>query len=487
MRNIKDSDELKLPLATRLPFLLVVIALGAATIFVAILRLSDLVAINPWEPAIAMEAVRLNSGLPIYNSAHATHMYGPLLTVTLAGIFRVTGLNLVTPRIVMSIGALALAIFLAVVFNRFRSIFWTTLVILLFLGTNFRTNLALVSAQPDCVAILIGSVALLIWAKSPNTVSRMIGSIGLFVAATFFKQTAAALALVPIVFILIWQRPVRMRDLMISTIPAAIIGLSLLITRVATPKMFHAIVTVPAAIQVHWEHVPGVFLYFIATFPILFVAVIAALSKQRPLDERDRWAVAALIVLIPTSVWAICKSGGSYNSLLPGYLALLALFVSRFDVVIRWIGTMRNTRAILASSSVALIVLLSFFVQFDRVLALLEVRHGDDNYQAAVSAARNLGGIVVSPQDPTIAYRATGYIGHSLIFELDKHAVNGNWPTTLPDSLLRELDAAQFIVQVRSFVPNPMFDRALPERGFSPMPVEALSNSVYTIWGKSRD
>ena len=131
-----------------------------------------------------------------------------------------------------------------------------------------------------------------------------------------------------------------------------------------------------------------------------------------------------------------------------------------------------------------LIILLSFFVQFDRALAVLTLRHGDEKYDVAVKTAYDLGTGVISPQDPTIAYRATGYLGNSLIFELDTHAANGNWPDHLPESLSRELVAARFVVQVKSFVPNPMFDRALVENGFSPVPVVALSDSAYRLWGK---
>ena len=138
----------------------------------------------------------------------------------------------------------------------------------------------------------------------------------------------------------------------------------------------------------------------------------------------------------------------------------------------------------MASSIIALIVLLSFFVQFDRALAVLALRHGDEKYDVAVKTARDLGTGVISPQDPTIAYRATGYLGNSLIFELDTHSVNGNWPSHLPESLSRELAAAKFVIQVKSFVPSPMFDRALIEKGFSPVPVVALADSAYTLWGK---
>src|SRR6266568_5571267 len=127
LRKITERSTAKISLPARLPFLFVAIVLGAASAVTAVVRLTDRIAINPWEPAIAMEAVRLNAGLPIYDAAHATHMYGPLVTAMLAGIFRVTGLNLLAARIVTSIFAFVLAIFLAVVLCRRCSRKWVAL------------------------------------------------------------------------------------------------------------------------------------------------------------------------------------------------------------------------------------------------------------------------------------------------------------------------------------------------------------------------
>src|SRR2546423_1345439 len=194
--RLRKVTERSLPLSARLSFLLAVIALGAATIFAAVVRLTDRIAINPWEPAIAMEAVRVNDALPFYDSAPCIHMMGPVLTLLLAGIFRVTGLNLLAAPILMSIFAIALAVFLAVLFCRKCSRGWVAFAVLLFLGINFRTNLALLSAQPDCIAILIACVGLLIWTRR-NSLIGSVGAIFLFVCATLFKQTAAAFALVP--------------------------------------------------------------------------------------------------------------------------------------------------------------------------------------------------------------------------------------------------------------------------------------------------
>jgi hypothetical protein len=455
--------------------------------FTAAVRLTDPIAINPWEPAIAMEVIRFNAGLPLYDPSHATHMYGPLLTILLAGIFYFTGLNLLVARIIMSIFALALALFLARVFGKSISRGWIAFAVLLFLGINFRTNLALLSAQPDCIAILIACVGLLIWIKWSRSIVAWIGSSLLFVCAMLFKQTAAAFALLPITFVLMWQRPVTLRELLISAVPPISILLTLAVIRSIAPEVFHAMVTVPGSIQVRWGLVPRLFLYLMATFPLFYVGLIAVFSKQRPLDQSERWVLSALVLLIPVSIWAICKSGGSYNSLLPAYFAMTALFVSRLDVIIAWLDKLPPLRATLASSGIVLAILLSVFAQLDRSYVVLTLRQGDDKYDAAVAAARALSGTVISPQDPTIAYRAKGYFGNSLAFELDTHGVNGNWPAELPESLSHELASASSVIQVKSFVPNPMFDRALINNGFSPLSIEALAGSAYTVWTKKSE
>jgi hypothetical protein len=90
--------------------------------------------------------------------------------------------------------------------------------------------------------------------------------------------------------------------------------------------------------------------------------------------------------------------------------------------------------------------------------------------------------LAVSPWEPAIAYRGAGYFGRSLFFELDAHAVNGNWPSELPESMQREVAEAKYVVQVRSFVLTPMFEQALVKDHFYPMDFVGLRGSVYTLW-----
>jgi hypothetical protein len=188
-------------------------------------------------------------------------------------------------------------------------------------------------------------------------------------------------------------------------------------------------------------------------------------------------------VLVPASVWTICKAGGSYNSLLPAYLPMTALFVARLDVTARWLQAMAMPREGLAAGAIGLAIIFSMLIQFDRVLALLSVRHGDDKDDAAVALTREYHAI--TPQDPTIAYRANKYFGCSLFFELDTHALNGNWPEELPMSILEELRDTAAVIAVHSYVPTPVFERGLRDNGFHPAPVAALDGSAYTLWTKT--
>ena len=434
-----------------------------------------------------MEAVRLNAGLPLYESGHATHMYGPLLTLLLAGIFRIMGLNLLAARILFSIFAFLLAIFLMIVVCRGKSRECWLIAVLLFLGVNLRTNLIFLSAQPDCIAALIALVALYFWITRTRSWVRPAAAIALFVSAMLFKQTSAAFALIAFVYVLAWERPLRFRDVAVSIVPTMSILLALAAIRLFWPQMFSAIVTVPASIRVYPERSFVLAVFLFAAFPIFFIALFSILRSKTRINERERWILSALVVLVPVSIWAASKSGGSYSSLLPAYLAMTALFVSEFDAIMGWLRSLPIRRSILTASAIALAILFSFFIQLDRATALLYSRCGDDKYGSAVAVARQLDGVVISPQDPTIAYRASGYFGRSLFFELDAHAVNGNWPDELPESMQQELAQASYVIQVHSYVPTPALERGLVNNHFYPMPIEALDNSMYAFWARKSE
>jgi hypothetical protein len=456
--------------------------LGAASLFAVIVRLTEPIAISPWEPAIAMEAMRVNAGLPLYEAGHATHMYGPLLTLFLAGIFHLTGLNLLAGRLSFSIFSFALAALLTLIFCRGQSRKYWFFAFLLFLGVNLRTNLIFLAAQPDCAAALFGVAALSIWILSRESWSGAAFSISLFLCATLLKQTSAAFALVPAVYVLIWKR--RFVDVASSSIPAVSMLAALAAIYLIWPQVFSGMIAVPGSINVNYNRFLLIGLYFIVTFPVFLIALLIEFRSREPIGEPERWIWAAIVVLVPVSVWTTCKSGAGYSSLLFGYLAMTALFVVKLDPLWQWIASRRQLLGFLSASLLALAVLFSFLIQFDRDLTLLFTRCGDEKYKTAVDYARRMPERVISPQDPTIAYRAAGYFGLSLFFELDTHAVSGNWPDRLPDALSKELDQAKYVIEVRCYVPTPLFERGLIEHGFVRVPVAALNNSAYALWAK---
>jgi hypothetical protein len=427
-----------------------------------------------------MEAMRVNAGLPVYENAHATHMYGPLLTVFLAGIFHVTGLNLLAGRIAFSILAFALAFWLSSVLCPSKKYRFVAFV--LFLAINLRTNLIFLSAQPDCAAALLAIVGLYFWATREKSWPRFICSIASFVCATLFKQTSAAFALVPIVYSLIWKR--RLQDVALSSVPAMSIVLMLGAIRLLWPQVFFGMVIVPASIAVNYRQVLPIGAYLIATFPIFLFALLARFLSCKAINERERWILSAIAILLPVSIWTTCKSGGGYSSLLFGYLAMTAFFVVQLDTMWQWIGSLRGWRSILTATAMAIVILLSFLIQFDRALTLLFLRCGDEKYPAAVAQTQQTHERVISPQDPTIVYRGNGYFGRSLFFELDTHAINGNWPGEIPESVQQELAQAKYVIEAASYVPTPMFEDALLKSHFHPMDVGALRGSAYTLWMK---
>ncbi|MBV9008271.1 MAG: hypothetical protein JO354_03760 [Verrucomicrobia bacterium] len=437
--------------------------------------MSQTAAITPWEPAIAMEAVRMNLRLPVYAAPHATHIYGPLLTASLAALFRLTGLSIPAARFVLSCTGFALSLFLARIFVHPFSIARIVFGVLLFYASCLRADLIFLVVQPDSTALLLASVAIWLFARRNAGWAAV-----LLVAAMLFKQTAAAFSIIPLVYLALLPRGLQLQAVSRAALLPVCLALTLVALASIWPATFHAIVTVPASIEVRPERAPAIVIYLFATFPVLLPALLALRSSRVPPGERERWALAALIVLLPASIWTLCKAGGSYNSLLPVYLAITALFLARLEAIKTWISSLSATWQGAAAATIAALIVVSFLYQVQRDIALLRLRSGDPHYGAAVAVGRAFHAI--SPQDPTIAYRATGYVGESLFFQLDTNAVQGNWPRQLPPMLKREIENAPAVIAVRSYVPTPVFEETLLAMGWQPQQNAALNHSYYTLW-----
>lgn len=465
----------------RLFLLVCSIVCGLAVVLPFSWLLLQPLAITPWEAALAMEGVRFNTGLPLYEDAHATHLYGPLLTIAIAFVFKAAGFSLIAARSVFSFAGVGLALLLAAIVCRGKGIAWIFVGSLIFLALNWRTNFIFFSTQPDCVAALLAIVALLLWIERDEGRWRLPAALVLFLCAMLFKQTSAAFALIPVAHVLVWQRPLDLRTLVAALVPAAFLAAALCAIALGWPQLFLGIVLAPAALKVHYHQFFSMLIYFLATFPILFLSLFVLLDPAHTISRRERWIVSANIVLIPVSVWTTIKSGGGLNSLLFGYLAMTALAISQLNrLLLNHEGPSR--RKMFRMIAVLIALLCSVFFQFEKSLSILFLQLGDERQQAAIELTRRLGPGVISPQDPTIAFRANGYIGRCLFLELDRHAEHGEWPPTLPEGMKRELAEARYVLEVSSYVPTPMFAESLVADGFHREPVPVLKNSSYTLW-----
>ncbi len=426
-----------------------------------------------------MEGMRFQAGLPLYEPGHATHLYGPLLSVVLGGLFSVTGLDLLAARLLFSSFALVLVGLLTWLLCRDGLRRFALLGALLFLAVNLRTSFVFFSTQPDCLAALLALLALVLWIDAGGSWVRHGFALGLFLAALLFKQTSAAFALIPIAHALLFDRSRLLR----ACLPAAFLLAALLALRFVYPAVFHGMVAVPGTLKVHYGRLPAMSLYLLATFPIFFVALLARLLDPAALSKRERWICSALVVLVPVSIWTTIKSGGGYNSLLFGFLALTAFVVVQLDRLLHLFQE-NPRRQLVMSTAAAVALLCSFFFNFERAVPLLLGRSGDEKYPAAVDLARQLGEGVVSPHDPTIAFRANGFFGRSLYFELDTHSENGEWPLDLPEGMRTELEQSRYVIQVETGVPSRLTPARLDQLGFRPLGVPSLAGSSYSLWGK---
>src|SRR5207248_2676933 len=93
-------------------------------------------------------------------------------------------------------------------------------------------------------------------------------------------------------------------------------------------------------------------LYLFLTFPIFLIALWSIWRSRRPVTDRERWILSALIVLVPVSIWMTCKSGSGYNSLLFAYLAMTALFILRLDAIFDWLRSLSVLRGFVAAVAI---------------------------------------------------------------------------------------------------------------------------------------
>ena len=451
---------------------------------------------NPWESLEVVEAWRSLRGMPVYElppEGHATHMYGALVPWLQGEIFRWTGPNNVSGRMLSLISSLATVTMLALCFRGERSTWGLAIAWAALVGVDHRSGHYFAENRPDMSALMFGAAAMILFGLGLERRRLTLVALGsaCLLIGFFFKQTVSVFAAVPLValFLRTW-RPARI-EILLASIPIAAIGGAILGLGVFSPVIHYYMIVVPRAYSINWARAAK-FLWELLLDSPLFLVLMAELIYQgeglRQAGARVRWLMATLAVAIPFSVISYAKIGGWPNSLLPALLPMMAFCALRLPRLLKPLESRFRSisnRAALGTF-LAVLLLMTTFPHLTWGNGLIVPRsRWDKDYRETLVVAGGLRGTVVCPEDPTIPFYGNGYIGLNLFSEKDARAVRGGWPVETPGPILAELRQADFVVDVRQYWGENVDDALLESLGFQTIDVASIDPGCYRIWQKT--
>ena len=486
------------------PFVLPLLPLGAVAAIIALMNLLSIFTglrspdpISPWEGGIVTEAWRMLQGESVYDLAprHATHMYGPLITVTLAGIFRFTGLTLQAGRVVELISGLVVILLAAKVATSGYGRGAFILGAVLLLGVNGRSMDYFTETRPDLTAFAFSAIALTVLYRGLETEPQprlslvMLGS-ALFIAAALFKQTAAGFTVVPVFAVMGRCTGSQWRKrLLVACTPLAAVILAFAVIWKFAPNIWFYIVSSFMRYPIYRRQIPGIAVELILTVPLFLLAFAHWLATDAAATwklPRVRWLLAAIMATIPISITAWAKYGGSSNSVIPALLSLGAFCAWRSRAARQLLsqpGRPLPVRTVLGS-----LLAVAFFLQcYPHSEFLATVKGNPRKYDRTkvIAEVRSMPGKVVCPDDPTIPLFAKGYAGRSAILEGD--LVHQNYALMPLD---REIGSADWVIVRRPGLLAyglllSISDDFLRNHGFELSAFQTTNTPAYALWRRT--
>jgi 4-amino-4-deoxy-L-arabinose transferase-like glycosyltransferase len=492
----KPSISAKMPRWSVLPFAPICVVatfIILANVVFIIFRLRLPYPVTPWEAGIVTDAWRMLQGDTIYAAGtdHATHMYGPLITVVLAQAFKFVGPVLEVGRIVSAISGTAIVILLASLFGRGDRLTFAIAVALL-LAANTRTGYYFTETRPDMVSLFFACVALIVFyhgqesaKKQMSQIALMAAGSALLVIAVMFKQTAAVFMFVPALVMMtqFGRFSFQKVQLLLAAIPIACVVTVLVGVWYLTPGLWHFIAEVPAQYKISVLRMGRMGVELLVSFPLFVFAIMHWAFADAQIAPRTRWLMAAMTCAIPMSLAACAKDGGNANCLIPAILSISVVCAWRTPVALALLRDQYRSLRLRTATGALLGILLFAHAypvpQFS--LEALKGGNGTADRTSVVAEARLLPGKVISPDDPTIALMAKGYAGRTAVFEAD--AVY--WDINRSQAFVREIDSADYVIALRQAHIWPDWgttDEVLQARGFAKVAFQTTSPSVYELW-----
>ncbi len=450
---------------------------------------------NPWESLQIVEAWRSLRGMPVYElppEGHATHMYGALVPWVQGEIFRWTGPNNVSGRMLSLISSLLLVTLLALCFRGERSVWAMAIAWAAILGVDHRAGHYFAENRPDMTALMFGALAVILFGLGfeRRRWPMIVAGTACLLVGFFFKQTVSIFAAVPMValFLRTW-RPAR-KEILTALMPIAVMGAVIVGLGIFSPVIHHYMIAVPRTYSINWPRAAK-FLWELLLDSPLFLVLLAELivfgEGLRPKDPRVRWLLATMAVAIPFSVVSFAKFGGWPNCLLPALLPMMAFCVLRLPRLLRRLDSpfCSTSKRLAFGTFLAVLLLMTTFphLTYEKGLIVPGSRW-DKDYRETLAVAGRLPGTVVCPEDPTIPFYGNGYVGLSLFSEKDARAVRGSWPLEMPEMVLTEMRKADFVVDIQEYWGENVDDALLESLGFQPIDVSSIDPACYRIWQK---
>jgi hypothetical protein len=305
-------------------------------------RLTLQVPLNPWEAAIVVDSERVARGLPVYfeiGGEHATHMYGPLTNYLLGTIYRVTGPELWVGRAVnLSCAGMILVVILLGAIDRRRPLQWL-LAIGFFIALHYKCRAYFTETRPDLIGAMLATFAFVAayYAYTRDRLWLYVVSAALAVLAFLFKQPCAAIAAVPMLAVMLGRPPRMWRHLAFASLPLIALILTLLIMRTQFPLAYLYAVKAPSGFKVGWSRIVFAFMALWLYTPVYALCLAGDVLIRRTdlrKDPKRLWLHSACAIGGAAGVVAFAKHGGTYNSLLLGWIPMTAFILLTLPALI---------------------------------------------------------------------------------------------------------------------------------------------------------
>ena len=447
---------------------------------------------NPWESAIVADAWRFAHGQPIYErppGGHATHLYGPLTSPTIGLVFKLFNTsNLYVGRVIVLICALATCAILLRIYAPRRALVWFIGAGLL-VALHYRGRAYFVETRPDMIGALWATLALIAFYRA-QTLKRLawyVPGIVCVILALLYKQTYSCVAAVPLLAMLMNGREARWKDFVMTFAPLAALVATIVAIKLFAPNVYFYMFSVPSMYEIGWKTRAPFAIASLFMLSPLFVALIGWFllddERRASIEPKMRWLIAALIVGCGAGMLAYAKRGGSYNSLLLGFIPMAAFCVAMIDPVLRRLSDSSSsaTARIVGGWLVGLFITISTFCVPNSDLWNHGGSHGAVQYSTVIETIRGLKGRVVIPDDPTLQIAARNEVCRSLEAELDAT----DRPGTLPPGLYSDVARANWLVRIHGNYDGWFTDQMMSDLGFERIhPKEAGPGvgRMYSLW-----